>query len=170
MLASSSAPAPELAGDRSCKDAWCRRMRQEFSPAAILTPCGDINQAVFQPDQVLQVSERKWTPDTLALLQQGLQAHGVGAWDAIAADFLPGWDTAMMQQQCLRFLGTNDLGRYMRWRPSKADMKREKDRNKQLGTSLGCWQSGMLVENTAGDVAKALAALEKVTAGDANAL
>ena len=38
-------------------------------------------------------------------------------------------------------------------------MDAEQAKNRKLGEELGCWKTGVLVENDNGDVAKALAAM-----------
>lgn len=44
---------------------------------------------------------------------------------------------------------------------ARAAVDAEREKHKAIGDRLGCWKAGVLVENDAGDVAKALAEEEQ---------
>lgn len=133
---------------------WARKLRQAFSPAAILLPDGDIDQDRFKPDRVLEVFDKRWTAEATDILCAGIQEHGVGNWCRIAESVRQIWDINTIRAHTCRLLGSQDLKRYTGWKGSKSQIRQERDRNKELGKRLGCWKNGMLVHNESGDVQK----------------
>jgi hypothetical protein len=55
-------------------------------------------------------------------------------------------------------LGSQSLARYPGWKGDRAAVDAEHAANAALGAATGCWKSGVLVENDAGDVRRALEA------------
>jgi hypothetical protein len=136
------------------QEVWARKLRQAFSPAAILLADGEIDQYRFKPDRVLEVLDKRWTAETTDMLCLGIQEHGVGNWCRIAETVLQSWDVKTIRTRTCRLLGSQDLKRYTGWKGSKIQIRQERDRNRNLGKRLGCWKNGMLVENDCGDVLK----------------
>jgi len=93
---------------------------------------------------------------------QGLEKHGVGKWREMITDFpeLKRYDEQFMRVKAARMLGTQSLARHVGWKGNRAMVDAEREKHKQLGERLGCWKAGVLVEDAAGSVAKALTEME----------
>jgi hypothetical protein len=85
----------------------------------------------------------------------------VGAWKDIRASLLPDWDETALRVKASRLLGSQSLARYASWKGDRAAVDAERERNRVIGERTGTWKSGVLVEDDAGSVAKALAEREE---------
>lgn len=141
----------------NARDAWVHGMRARFSPANLVSDDGTLNQDFFKPERVVFVTGKRWGAEEKERLYQGLEKHGVGRWREIGEELLPQWDDQFLRIKTGRLFGSQSLARYVGWKGSKSAVEAEYQKNKVLGESLGCWRGGVLVENDAGDVRKALA-------------
>lgn len=141
--------------------AYVQDMRSRFSPPAMLALDGSIRQEFFKPEKVVILDDKKWGPAEKDLLYKGLEKYGVGKWRDISQTFLPRWDDQSLRLKAARMLGSQSLARYVGWKGSPAAVDQEYQKNKELGESIGCWKGGVLVEDTAGSVQKALAARDR---------
>jgi len=87
---------------------------------------------------------------------QGLALYGVGGWRDIKSKLLPKWDENTLRVKSCRLIGCQNLKRYASWKPTRNQIEEAFKKNKKLGSSLGCWKAGMLVDNDNKDVEKAL--------------
>lgn len=135
---------------------WVHDMRSAFSPAAMLTDEGSINQEFFKPTKVVMVDDKKWDNNQRDLLYQALEKHGVGNWREISEQYLPKWDDQAIRIKASRLMGSQSLARYIGWKGNREAVDAERAVNKAIGDRTGCWKAGVLVEDDAGSVKKAL--------------
>ncbi|DBB09808.1 hypothetical protein WJX82_006732 [Trebouxia sp. C0006] len=135
---------------------WVHDMRAAFSPAAMLTEEGSINQEFFKPTKVVMVDDKKWGDNERDLLYQALEKHGVGNWREISEQYLPKWDDQAIRIKASRLMGSQSLARYIGWKGNREAVDAERAVNKAIGDRTGCWKAGVLVEDDAGSVKKAL--------------
>lgn len=135
---------------------WVHDMRAAFSPAAMLTDDGDIRQEFFKPKKVVLVDDKKWGNVERDLLYEALEKHGVGNWREISEQYLPKWDDQAIRIKASRLMGSQSLARYIGWKGNRGAVDAERVINKAIGDRTGCWKAGVLVEDDAGSVRKAL--------------
>ena len=102
--------------------------------------------------------EKKWGDAERDKLYEALATLGVGSWKEARAKLLPAWDETALRVKASRLFGSQSLARYAGWKGDRASVETEYKKNKAAGDATGCWKSGVLVENDAGDVAKYFAA------------
>mmetsp|Transcript_8112 Transcript_8112/g.50195 ORF Transcript_8112/g.50195 Transcript_8112/m.50195 type:complete len:164 (+) Transcript_8112:110-601(+) len=141
--------------------AFARSMRLRFSPSRMVDGHGDIRQEYFRPTKVVVVETKAWGSQERALLYEGIAKHGVGAWKDIRKEHLHRWDEATIRIKTAKLVGCQNLQRYLGWKGSKEEIKREHEKNRTMGEKLGCWKNGYLVENDRKSVASALAMEKK---------
>ena len=64
------------------------------------------------------------------------------------------WDETALRIKSTRLLGSQSLQRYQGRKMDRKAVDAEQKANHALGLKLGCWKSGVLVENDEGAVAK----------------
>jgi len=115
----------------------------------------------WEASQVVVVETKAWGSQERALLYEGIAKHGVGAWKDIRKEHLHRWDEATIRIKTAKLVGCQNLQRYLGWKGSKEEIKREHEKNRTMGEKLGCWKNGYLVENDRKSVASALAMEKK---------
>ncbi|KAF8061984.1 hypothetical protein HT031_004244 [Scenedesmus sp. PABB004] len=155
-------PPGEVAEDRVER---ARRLRRLFSPPAMLSPDGGIDQEFFRPRAVVTLAERKWGEPERAALLAGLERHGVGRWRDIGEALLPGWDDQAIRIKAAKALGCQNLSRYHGRRLTAAEVDAELEANRALGAATGCWKHGMLVDDDRGTLRQHFAAAAGADAG-----
>jgi len=142
------------------KTEWAARLRQILSPPDMLNEDGTIKQDYFKPKKVVIQTDRRWGDAEKEKLLEGLEKFGVGGWKDIVAKLLPKWDDNTVRIKTCRVVGSQNLKRYMGWKPTREEVAKEFAKNRALGEKLSCWKAGMLVDNDQGDVAAALKEME----------
>lgn len=99
---------------------------------------------------------RSWSPTETELLCTGIEKHGIGSWKDIRREYLNKWDEQSIRIKATKLLGCQNLKRYEGWKGTKEDMRFEKEKNRALGESNGCWKCGCLVEDLHENVSKTL--------------
>ncbi|QDZ24136.1 hypothetical protein A3770_12p66540 [Chloropicon primus] len=135
---------------------WACALRKLLSPPDMLHEDGTIKQVYFRPKKVVIHQPRRWGEDEKRKLIEGLALYGVGGWRDIKSKLLPKWDENTLRVKSCRLIGCQNLKRYASWKPTRNQIEEAFKKNKKLGSSLGCWKAGMLVDNDNKDVEKAL--------------
>ena len=147
---------------RAERERWAAAMRRRVSPAGLVGPAGEVRQEFFRPTHVVvRAAPRRWAAEDDAALLRGLERHGVGAWRAMRADAdgrLARWTEPQLRLKACRLLGAQNLGRFSaaRWAGGAPAVKAIHAQHRAVGDATGCWKAGMLVENEAGAVGRAL--------------
>lgn len=106
--------------------------------------------------QVIVLETKAWSPSETELLCTGIEKHGIGSWKDIRREYLNKWDEQSIRIKATKLIGCQNLKRYEGWKGTKEEIRSEKEKNRALGESIGCWKGGCLVEDLQGSVSKAL--------------
>ena len=115
-----------------------------------------LNQEYFKPKNVVHAKPRSWGAEEKALLLEGLNRFGVGAWNKIGETLLPDWSSTELRVKTGRVLGRQSVVRYKGWKPNAAMVAAEFEANRRIGTATGMWK-GSLVADEGGEVEKLIA-------------
>lgn len=96
-------------------------------------------------------------PKRQAKLAQGLCKHGVGAWEEIRREFLPGWETIQIRLRASMALGQQRLdgSDIAGWKPADAAaiaVRREETKRKALQTGTWSAKFGLVLDPEFGDL------------------
>ncbi|KAJ1857680.1 hypothetical protein GGH12_003500 [Coemansia sp. RSA 1822] len=146
------------------KQEWIKQMRLQFSRRpefpethSMVDDEGMLNQEYFQPPKDAQpVVERKWGDDEKSKLLVGIEKYGIGHFREISESLLPEWSGNDLRMKSIRVMGRQNLQLYKDWRGNAEDVRREYERNKEIGLRLGAWKGGALVYDDDGLVLKAI--------------
>ncbi|CAG8535912.1 10010_t:CDS:2 [Ambispora gerdemannii] len=164
---------PVIAEDKyKVKQEWVKRMRVKFcvQPEFEITknmihPDGTLNQAYFRPTQGAILSQsngqRKWTEKERSLLIQGIAKYGIGHFREISDNLLPGWGAQDLRVKTMRLMGRQNLQLYKDWKGNEDAIRKEYEKNKEIGVKTGMWKAGTLVYDDDGLVVKMIKELEK---------
>ncbi|KAJ1665243.1 hypothetical protein IW140_003489 [Coemansia sp. RSA 1813] len=146
------------------KQEWAKNMRLQFSRRPefpetenIIDDKGMLNQQYFEPpkDAVPQ-PERKWGDEEKIKLLEGIEKYGIGHFREISETLLPEWSGNDLRMKAIRIMGRQNLQLYKEWKGDKDAVKREYERNKEIGLRFGTWKGGALVYDDDGHVLKAI--------------
>lgn len=126
--------------------AWANALRLKVSPPKAVDAAGALVQEFFKPTKVVLVQQKKWGEAERAALLTGLEKHGVGKWQDMRAELLPGWDALALRVKTAKLLGSQSVARYTGRTFTADQIAAEYDANKALGERLGCWKQGVLVD------------------------
>jgi len=159
QIASSNALL-QHASDGPSKDAekvdWATSMRLKFTPKDMLNADGSLNQLYFKPRHASKLKEKKWTQKERRLLMEGICRYGIGNWGPMKEELLPDWDSTELRLKTQQLMGRQSLKAYKGWKGDEDTIRVEFEKNKQIGTELGCWKGGVLVADDEGKVAARL--------------
>ncbi|KAI8980795.1 hypothetical protein BDB01DRAFT_795601 [Pilobolus umbonatus] len=153
------------------KQEWVKQFRLKFCvrPEFEITKNmiyedGTLNQDYFRPPKGHRAEEaRKWTDKERALLIEGIEKYGIGHFGEIAKELLTAWSTNDLRVKCIRLIGRQNLQLYRDWRGNEEDIKREYEKNKEIGLKYKAWKQGVLVYDDAGYVERELNKHHKIT-------
>ena len=138
------------------KKDWARKLRLKFTPKEMLTEEGWLNQEFFRP-KFDKLSVRQWSEKEKEKLYDGILKYGIGSWKDIQTNCgLKDWTGPELSAKTKRIIGRQSIQSYSGWKGNKDQIQREYNKNKEIGTQLGCWKGGVLVNDEGGAVAEAL--------------
>ncbi|CAG8545884.1 6097_t:CDS:2 [Ambispora leptoticha] len=164
---------PVISEDKyKVKQEWVKRMRIKFcvQPEFEITknmihPDGTLNQAYFRPTQGAILSQsngqRKWTEKERSLLIQGIAKYGIGHFREISDNLLPDWSAQDLRVKTMRLMGRQNLQLYKDWKGNEDAIRKEYEKNKEIGVKTGMWKAGTLVYDDDGLVVKMIKELDK---------
>ncbi|KAJ1921073.1 hypothetical protein H4219_000931 [Mycoemilia scoparia] len=146
------------------KHSWVRQMRLKFSRRPdfpetqnIIDDAGDLNQDYFKPPKDLKpVPERKWGEEEKLKLVEGIEKYGIGHFREISENLLDQWSPNDLRMKAIRVMGRQNLQLYKDWKGNAEAIKREYERNKEIGLRFNTWKGGALVYDDDGHVLKAI--------------
>ncbi|TPX55588.1 hypothetical protein PhCBS80983_g05197 [Powellomyces hirtus] len=157
-----ASPPPEQDPILLEKQAWVKRMRLMFCVREdleitknIIHEDGTLNQEYFRPPKGIKLmgeEVKKWTEKERGLLVKGIETYGIGHFREISEALLPDWQPNDLRVKSMRLVGRQNLQEYKDWKGDEEAIKAEFERNKDIGTRLGCWKSGVLVYDDDGKV------------------
>ncbi|KAJ1673045.1 hypothetical protein EV182_005995 [Spiromyces aspiralis] len=146
------------------KQGWVRWMRIKFSRReefpethSIVDDLGNLNQDYFRPpkDSKPEV-ERKWSEEERRKLIEGIATYGIGHFREISENLLSDWSPNDLRMKCIRLIGRQNLQLYKDWKGDEGAIKREYERNKEIGLKHNAWKGGALVYDDDGVVLRAI--------------
>ncbi|KAJ2664060.1 hypothetical protein IWW48_001072 [Coemansia sp. RSA 1200] len=146
------------------KQEWVKRMRLDFSRRPefpetehMINDEGMLNQQYFEPPKdAISQPERKWGDEEKQKLLEGIEKYGIGHFREISDNLLPEWSGNDLRMKAIRVMGRQNLQLYKDWRGNTDAVKREYERNKDIGLRLGTWKGGALVYDDDGHVLRAI--------------
>ncbi|KAJ2557227.1 hypothetical protein EV175_001473 [Coemansia sp. RSA 1933] len=146
------------------KQEWAKQMRLQFSRRPefpetenMIDDEGMLNQQYFEPpEDAVPQPERKWGDDEKAKLLDGIEKFGIGHFREISEALLPEWSGNDLRMKAIRVMGRQNLQLYKDWKGDKEAVKREYERNKEIGLRFSTWKGGALVYDDDGHVLQAI--------------
>ncbi|KAJ1994552.1 hypothetical protein GGI25_003100 [Coemansia spiralis] len=146
------------------KQNWVKQMRLQFSRRPefpethqMIDDEGMLNQEYFQPPKdALPQQERKWGDEEKIKLLEGIEKYGIGHFREISENLLPEWSGNDLRMKAIRVMGRQNLQLYKDWKGNEEAVRREYERNKEIGLQFGAWKGGALVYDDDGLVLKAI--------------
>ncbi|KAJ1963929.1 hypothetical protein GGI12_001755 [Dipsacomyces acuminosporus] len=118
---------------------------------------GLLNQEYFQPPKdAVAPAGRKWGDEEKRKLLEGIETYGIGHFREISESLLPDWSGNDLRMKAIRVMGRQNLQLYKDWKGNAEAVRREYERNKEIGLKHGMWKGGALVYDDDGLVLKAI--------------
>ncbi|KAG4093017.1 hypothetical protein H8356DRAFT_1700605 [Neocallimastix lanati (nom. inval.)] len=153
------------------KHEWVKEMRKKFcvrkefeNTKILILEDGTLNQDYFRLSKgtVLKTNEvRKWTSVERGLLIKGIEKYGIGHFREISENLLPKWSGNDLRIKTIHLIGRQNLKLYKDWKGNEEDIKREYNRNKEIGLKCNAWKNNCLVDDGNGKVKELIEATEK---------
>jgi hypothetical protein len=115
---------------------------------------------------------KQWSEVEKQSLIRGIEKYGVGHWQPMREELLQDWVSVKFQfikkaatvlrLKTSQLLGRQSLELYKGWKGNEKDIKRERDKNREIGAKFpGCWKNNMLVNDEEGKVVQAILDYDK---------